>query len=295
MLALLGVDGARLNAGSVGLALARCWSDSGEGVLFVDADQSGSRLADRLGAAEHAEYSPAARGLPTLMVARRPLTLASVAPHCYSVAGGALWTLFAPFHPKGGEVAAAWLAARAGELEALDRERTVVLASSIRPGRTVLEPLLRAAPLVILLAPVPTAAHAAALWQLLRDAGLMGFERSQRALIVVGDSRLDDQEIRAETGVHVAGRLPAVSDERVLRLPSGARRDRSFVRSLDAIAARLWALSALGASEAEAAIAALATPARPGRDGAPEETFGDSSKLPRLAERTPSALSERGD
>ena len=245
MLALLAVEGARLDAGSVGLALARRWSDSGEQVLFVDADISGSTLAERLAEAERAEYSPAARGLPSLMVARQPLTLKSVAAHCYSMADGALWTLFAPFHPKGGEHAAAWLADRVGELEALDRQRSVVLASSIRPGDTALGPLLRAVPVVVLLAPVETAEQAKALWTLLRDAGLMGFERRHRVLVVAGDSALDDDEIATEAGVHVAGRLPVIDDNRVLRL-RGGRRERSFARQLDTIAVRVLRLSRLG-------------------------------------------------
>ena len=240
MLALLAVEGSRLDAGSVGLAVARRWSDSGERVLFVDADMSGARLAERLGAAKRAEYSPADRGLPSLMVAREPLNLKTAVPHCYSMAEGALWTLFAPFHPAGGELAAAWLADRAAELEAIDRQRTVVLASSMRPAGSPLDPLLRAAAVVVVLAPVETGEQAAALWELLRGAGLMGFKRAHRALIVEGESPLDDDEIRVEAGMHVVGRLPVIEDDRVLRLPGG-RRERTFTRRLDAIAARLLA------------------------------------------------------
>ena len=262
MLTLLAPQGARLDPGAVGLALARRWSDSGERVLFVDADTSGSRLAERLGTAERAEYSPATRGLPSLVAARRPLTLESVAPHCYSMADGGLWTLFAPFHPDGGEHAAGWLAARAGELEALDRQRTVVLASSIRSGATSLDPLLQAAAAVVVLAPVETVGQAKELWELLREHGLLGWERTHRALIVEGDSSLDD-EIRAEAGLHVVGRLPVIDDDRVLRLQSG-RRDRTFARSLDEIAARLLAVSAHdragGAGPLQPAAAAHAGP-----------------------------------
>ena len=242
MLTLLAVSGARLDPGAVGLALARRWSDSGERVLFVDADTSGSRLAERLGEVERAEYSPAARGLPSLIAARRPVTLESVAPHCYSMAGGGLWTLFAPFHPDGGEHAAGWLAARTGEIEALDRQRTVVLASSIGAGTASLDQLLRAAAVAVVLAPVETIEEAKTLWELLRGHGLMGRGRTLRALVVEGDSSLDDDEIGAESGMHVVGRLPVIDDDRVLRSQTG-RRDRAFTNSLDEIAARLLAVS----------------------------------------------------
>ena len=244
MLALLAANGTRLDAGAVGLTLARRWGDSGDRLLFVDADVSGSRLAQRVGVVERADYSPAARGLPSLVTARQPLTLESVAPHCYSMVGGALWTLFGPFHPEGGEYAASWLADRAGELEALDRQRTVVLASSIRPGGTALDPLLQVADVVVVLAPVETGEQAKALWELLRDHGLMSFNRSHRLLLVEGDSAFDDDEIRAETGMHVAGRLPVIDDDRVLRLQN-ARRDRTLARQFDDIAARLRVLSGL--------------------------------------------------
>ena len=38
MLALVTAQGARLDAGSVGLAISRSWSDAGRRVLFVDGD-----------------------------------------------------------------------------------------------------------------------------------------------------------------------------------------------------------------------------------------------------------------
>ena len=245
MLAVLAADGARLDAGSVGLGMARRWCDAGESVLFVDADVSGSRLAQRLSAAERAEYSPAARGLPSLVVAREPLTLKSLAAHCYSLHDGALWALFAPFHPAGGQHTAAWLASRVGDLQALDRQRTVVLSSSLRSGGSLLGPLLEAAAVVVVLAPVESLEQAKALWTSCRDAGLMDFERRGRVLVVEGGSPLDDDEIGAEAGMHVAGRLPLVEDERVLRL-QGGRRDRVFARRLDKIAGRVLALSHLG-------------------------------------------------
>ena len=244
MLALLATSGTRLDAGAIGLALARVWSDAGEKVLFVDADTTGARLAERLGAAERARYAPATRGLPSLVAGRQPLTLESVAPHCYSMAGGLLWTLFGPFHPDGGAHAAGWLAARSGEMEAIDSQRTVVLATSIRTGGTAVDPLLRAANVVVLLSPVSTGEQADKLGELLRDAALTGSGRGHRVLLVEGDSPLDDDEIRAAAGVRVIGRLPVIDDDRVLRIQSW-RKEKTFARHLNEVADRLRSLATL--------------------------------------------------
>lgn len=275
MLVVLAADGARLDAGSMGLALARRWSDAGERVLFVDADASGARLARRLGEVEHADYSPAVRGLPSLMVARRPLTLRLLAEHCYSLdtASGSLWALFAPFHPGGGRHAAEWLAERADDLAVLDRERRVVLSASLRSGGKHLRPVLKAAPVAVVVAPVESDEQAKGLWAGCRDAGLISFERGQRVLVVEGDSALDDDYLGAETGMRVAGRLPVIDDDRVLRL-QGGRRDRAFGRSLDKVASRLLALSNLGAAaagEAPAAAAAKPPPVPQPLSGGPGE------------------------
>ena len=132
-----------------------------------------------------------------------------------------------------------------GDLQALDRERTVVLTSSLQSGGSLLGPLLGAAVVVVVLAPVGSLEQAKALWTSCRDAGLMDFERRGRVLVVEGDSPLGDDEIGAEAGMHVAGRLPLVEDERVLRL-QGGRRDRVLARRLDKISERVLALSHLG-------------------------------------------------
>ena len=237
MLALVGVDGPRLDPGSVGLALARRWSSAGERVLFVDADATGSRLAERLGAATRAEYSPLVRGLPSLIAARQSLTVRSLAAHCYSLddSEGSLWALFAPFHPSGAEHAANWLANRVEDLMALDGERRVVLASSMRTPESGVGPLLRAASTLALLAPVETSEQAAGLRRLFHDPGLMGLRGVHMLLIVDGTSPLDNDKIGKETGMHVAGRLRVIDDKKVLRL-HGGRRGRAFARELDKIA-----------------------------------------------------------
>ena len=248
MLAVAAAANARLDPGSLGLALARRWSEAGERVLFIDADASGARLAPRLGKATHSEYSPARRGLPSLMVARQPLTLPLLAEHCYSLdtARGSLWALFAPRHPDGAALASRWLADRADHLGALSAERRVIV-SGLLGGGTRFAPLLAAAPVVAALSPVESTDQAKALWTVCRDAGLMGFGRGQRVVVVEGESPLRDDHIAVEAGMQVAGRLPVIDDERLLRL--GGRRDRGLIDTLDEIAKRLLALWRLAAAE----------------------------------------------
>jgi hypothetical protein len=254
---VVAAGGAQLDAGSVALAVARRWSDSGEAVLFVDADAAGSGLAQRLGEADRAEYSPAVRGLPSLMVAREPVTLRLLADHCYSLgtAQGSLWALLAPSHPAGARLAAAWLGESAAALRAVDVERRVVVSSSLPAVADPVVALLKAARIVTVLAPVESADAAKALWAACKDAGLHGFDRGLRVLVVEGDSPLSDDDLHAETGMLVAGRLPAVADDRMLRL-QGGRRDRVLNKSLDRIAIRLLEASKLDADRG----------AEPGRD-----------------------------
>ena len=253
MIALVSAAGARLDAGSVGLALARRWSGSGGRVLFVDADTSGAALAGRLGEAMRADYSPAVRGLPSLMVARERLTLRLLADHCYSLdtGAGSLWALFAPASAAGGRHAAAWLGESVEDLMAVHRERSVVVAARLGPDARLLGPLLRAASVAVLVSPVESAEQAESLGALL-DAGSPGGGRAHRLVVVEGSSPLGDEEVRARSGLAVAGRLPVLDDDRVLRLPGG-RRERPFVQALDRLAARLAPLAAYDAAACEPA------------------------------------------
>ena len=250
MLAVLTADGARFDAGSVALAVARRWSAAGEAVLFVDADPTGPGLAQRLGGAEYAEYSPTQRGLPSLIVSREPLTLRLVADHCYSLDTSArsLWALFGPQHPAGAELTAQWLASRPAELAKVDAQRSVVLSSPLRAGADVLAPVLRASTVVVVVAPVQTMEAAKELWQLCRDLKLSGLRCRHRALVVEGAPAFSDDDIGMEAGMHVVGRLPVVDDEVVLRL-QGGRRERPFMNAIDQIASRLLAFSRLVASD----------------------------------------------
>lgn len=244
VLVVASAEGVRLDAGSVGLAVARLWSEADNPVVFVDGDASGSGLAARFGAVENADYSPAARGLPSLIVAREPLTLRLLAEHCYSLStsAGSLWALFGPRHPGGAAVAARWLAQRRGDLLEIDARRRVVVSSSLGVGGERTAPVVRAAPVVAVVAAVESVEQARALGAQCRADGSEGARRRRRVLIVEDGSPLVDGEIEAAAGMRIAGRLPVIDDEKVLRL-QGGRRERAFVKSLKRIAERLLALS----------------------------------------------------
>lgn len=255
MLTLVASAGASLDPGSVALGVARRFCEAGERVLFVDADPAGTRLAERFSKATLADCSPAERGMASLIVAREHLTLKLAASHCYSLDDGSLWALFAPLHPDGALHSARWLVERADEIEALDRERRVVLSTSPRTAGL----LARNDTMLVVLAPVGSPEQAGALPELCRAAGLPEPGRGIGLLVVEGMSPLDDSEIRSKTGLEVAGRLPVVADDKVLRL-GGGRRERAFARELDSVADRL-----LQASRLDAAPGALAGP--PASDG----------------------------
>ena len=158
------------------------------------------------------------------------------------------------------------------------------MSASLRNVADSLEPLLQAVPVVVVLAAVESADAAKGLWSLCRDAGLMSFARRHRLLIVEGSSPLDDDEIHAESGLRVAGRLPVLDDDKILRL-QGGRRERAFASVLDKITARISALMALdtaasgptatgetapgtGAAGAAAGLGVLHGPAGSGVNGA---------------------------
>ncbi|WP_419864200.1 hypothetical protein [Candidatus Poriferisodalis sp.] len=278
MLVLIAAPSARLDAGSVGLALARKWADTDAPVLFVDADTAGTRLAQRFGDIAFADFSPADRGLPSLIAARDSLTLRLLADHCYSLdtAAGSLWALFAPSHPDGGVLAAQWLAERTGDLAAVDRERSIVLSSWLSHGAARLTPLVPSNAVLVVLAPVAALRDAHALGALLAEFGLTPPRCPHRALIVEGHTGLTDEVLAAETGLHVAGRLQVVDDETVLRL-RGGRRERAFLRGIDDMAARLLSYSRQVAA-AQQAVPAARPPQQPlVRAGITERSRGDAA------------------
>ena len=252
MLALVTTRGAGLDAGSVGLGVAGAWSEAGRQVLFVDGDTEGSALADRLGKATRAVYSPAERGLPSLIAARQPLTLKLLADHSFGLgtAEGSLWSLFAPFHPAGAAHAAGWLAERVPELRELDHQRAVLVAS----GRVGLDspvlPLLRAARIVVFVAPAQTPEQVTFLGEFCEAAGLARPGRQHGVLVVEGSTTIADGALRSGSGLHVAGRLPVLEDEAVLR-GYGGRRERLFTRAVQDLATGLLRLRDAVAGDAD--------------------------------------------
>ncbi len=218
------------------MALARCYSDAGSEVLLVDADPFGAQLAERLGEAVGADFSPTVRGLPSLIVARKPLTLRLLADHCYSVdGGGQLWALFAPTSAAGGQFAVQWLAERADDLAAVHRERTVVVSAALDGEADSLGPLLQAAAAVLVVAEVEHQHQAEMLRARIHRAAPDGAANLHRLLAVAGYSPFGDGEIEALTGLEVAARLPLLGDEQVLRGQRG-RRERHFFAVLDELA-----------------------------------------------------------
>lgn len=270
MLGIVSAKGSRLNAGSVGLALAQRWGKVGQRVLFIDANTSGPSLAERFGSAVHSVYSPAERGLPSLIAAREPLTLKLVADHSYSLdgAGGSRWALFAPAHPVGAKHAVGWLSDRVNELKEIGRERAVVVGTSLQDGDESLMPLLRAMSVLVVLASASTREEVEALRLEWESSGLLddvqGHSRQQRVLVINGDSTvLGDNEVMGLSGLYVVGRLPFVDDDKLLRLQV-SRKDRSFMRELDKVSDYLLRLSRLDAVEAQDVSPVVLSPANGG-------------------------------
>lgn len=243
MLAVLAAPQSPFDAGSVAIAIAKSWAADGQSTLLIDADTTGSRLAQRYGAVAREQFSPAARGLPSLMTARTELTTIQAGEHSYLLDSetGSLWALFGPHHPDGGLLAAQWLAERAEHLSHIDKARPIVVASQLAVDADPLAPVIRAAPVAVVLASPKTAAEGRALAQRCSRAGLMSFERYQRLLLTDDRNPFDDDELFETTGLRVAARLGEISDDRLLRR-QGTRRERATLSALDELGLRLSAL-----------------------------------------------------
>ncbi len=241
MLGIVSAPGAGLDAGLVGLLMARRWGATGRQTILIDAGTAGGALARRLGSAMQSEYLPAERGLPSLIAAREPLTLKLMADHCYSLDGaaGLRWVLFAPDHPDGAKYAVRWLSQRASELMAIDRERSIVISCSLPDDEDDLLPLLKVMPRLVLLAPARTREDAEALQLWCERRGLLDDSHSgtapQRAFVViVGPTVLEDDEIEGIAKLPVAGHLPEIDDKKLLQM-SRRRRDRASTREFDQV------------------------------------------------------------
>lgn len=277
MLGVVSAKGARLDSGSVGLSMAGLWAAAGRHVLFIDAATVGEPLAGRVGAAMRSEYRPEICGLPSLIAARKPLTLSLMAEHCFNLdtEKGSLWALFGPSHPEGRRFSARWLEERVSELTEIDRQRTIILASSLESSDDAQVPLLRALPALAYLAPAGSRAEANSLRSLCGASGLLemnhGGSQQQRALVIDGDSAaIGDNEAMGITKLYLEGRLPQIADERLLRLQRG-RKDRGFFKEFERVSERLWQLSSVDegpAPRSRAQVSAAAT------NGAPEGVRG---------------------
>ena len=241
MLGIVSAPGAGLDAGSVGLLMARRWSAAGQETILIDAGTADGALARRLGSAMQSEYLPAERGLPSLIAAREPLTLKLMADHCYSLDGaaGLRWVLFAPGHPDGAKHAVRWLSERASELMAIDRERSIVISCSLGDDEDDLLPLLKVMPRLLLLAPARTGEDAEALQLWCERRGLLDDSHSGAApqhvyVAIVGPTALQDDEIEAIARLPVAGHLPEVDDKKLLQM-SRRRRDQALMREFDQV------------------------------------------------------------
>ena len=240
MLVVAGGDRTLLDTGSVALALARRLSESDRKALFIDADATGSRLARRCGQALGAPFSPATRGLPTLLAARDPMRVDALGAHCYGLGARpeSLWLLLAPESAAGGRVAAGWLADRAAELRELDRTRRVVVSVPGWQHNDAALPLLEHASALVHHQHIAGEEAAATFAARLRQGGLSGSAAQLRLLLVEADHPPADGALQRITGLEVIGRLPLISDEKLLRMRFRSR-DSSFGTALTEVAGRL--------------------------------------------------------
>ncbi|WP_419856044.1 hypothetical protein [Candidatus Poriferisodalis sp.] len=244
-------DEAALDSGSVAVAIARNWAMHGRDVLLVDADASGSALARRLEQANRANFSPATRGLPSLMAARRPLTARLLSEHCWrlNVSGkGTVSLLLGPTSDSGASLSAVWLADGAVSLLGATADRTMVMSMSDPLARGQ-EAFLRAASAVVLVAPADTDER----FEMLCALGgtlTAAAERCTPCLVIDGPADRGYEEIRTASGVHVAGQLEAVP-ERVLLRNRRRRRDGKTARLVEELAARIAFLAREGTCEGQ--------------------------------------------
>ena len=228
MLAVVGSPRASLDPGSVALALARCFDPDGPEVLFIDADATGTALANRLGDALRVDLSPAVRGLPSLMATAEPPAAGTITAHCHRLEGPKMpptLLLLSPTSQRGAAQAASWLNTHAGDVAALDgRFRVVVSSSFKRLGGDPPLALLRRCDTLVLLAPVGSEADRAELSDPFPDIPPAEEDRQRRLLLAEAAGRLRPDELSRLTPLEVLGRLSAVADARLLAPNSSLRR-----------------------------------------------------------------------
>ena len=257
-------------SGSVAYVLAHRLAGAGEQVALIDADTTGAALFERVGESARRVFSPAERGLPSLIASRAPLTPALLADHSYNMdtVEGSLWVLFGPRHRQGGAYAAGWLADRFDDLAEIDAERRLVIAASLLSLDSELEKLLARVPAAVVVAPVGDRDQLSLLNEELGACGLFVWDGwrlgaaagRQVCLVVEGESEVPDDEVARVLGIPVIGSLPVSEDEKVLR--TAARR-------------RLPAVWASLVESAQRMVAAEAAGQAPGLGAAPPSALDD--------------------
>ena len=242
MLAVIGAESAKLHPGSLALGIARLWAKDGQEVVLVDADTTGSALANRFGAATRASYSPTERGIPSMIAARQPLTLGLLANHCYNLDAsegqGSVWVAFGPPNVSGGALTTKWLADHADQLLNLDRGRPMILAGSLLTPLPSLNLLIQASSILAMVAPAESEDDLESVHAWAQDAELHRAENQYRLLIAEGKTSMSSADIRDRTGFHLVGRLSVIEDAKVLRLQK-SRRERAFMDELEEVSSRL--------------------------------------------------------
>ena len=244
LVVLVGSQESGHDSGSVAVAVARNWAAHGRDVLFVDADASGSALAHRLGQATRASFSPAIRGLPSLMAARRPLTAELLREHCWRLSAqgnGAVSLLLGPTSIAGARLAATWLSDCTASFLDANEDRHVVVSQTI-PLERGQEAFIRAASAVVLVAPAGSDEHFDTLCAL-GESLVAAAEHCSPCLVIDGASERSFEQIRTSTGMHVAGQLDSVPEQVLLR-NRPRRRDAKAAQLVDELAARVAFLAA---------------------------------------------------
>ena len=234
-----------LDAGTVAVAVARQWAETGRDVLLIDADAHGAGLPARIGEAVRLAVQPARRGLPSLIASRAPLDAETVTQHCWllpTAGSGSVQLLGAPSHPDGARHAAGWLADRCGELAEL-AGRWSVIASMPGPAAPCYETLTRAAPQSLALAVVPGAALPGGVRAVMSAFWLRFAPDPEIRLFALGKD-VSDPGDSSPDGPIATGSAPFVGGIRRARPAAllGARprrRDHVLLEALAGIAARL--------------------------------------------------------
>ncbi len=261
--------GPLVECGALTVALAHAVAAAaGEGVLVVDADAVGTRLAARVAAATATVMPTARRGLPTLVAARGGIRADSIEQHCWALperrrGAGRVLLVGAAAHPAGAARTACWVAEHAEELAALPEAHHSIAAVLVSlPGMApdaARGALRRAACMHVAAAPAQGTAAPGGLRGVLAAFGRRSAPDPITELRVAhlgaapDGSRSDGADLMPALPHDSAGCMPVLLGgigpvrERALL---GARPRRSERVALDALGAAAARLAALGARSA---------------------------------------------